>query len=109
MPRDVIPSAVSSTMSQPSSTSKFAGRRVHFVGIGGCAMSGLAAMLLDAGAIVSGSEPKPNAQTFDLAKRGVKISRDQIGELLSTEIDLVVRTAAVHDDNREFVAAKAFD
>ena len=40
--------------------SRFAGRRVHFIGIGGCGMSGLAAMLLDAGAIVTGSEPKPN-------------------------------------------------
>src|SRR3954449_7666464 len=108
MPRDVIPSAVSSTMSQPSSTSKFAGRRVHFVGIGGCGMSGLAAMLLDSGAIVSGSEPKPNTQTFDLAKRGAQLSRDQMGELLSREIDLVVRSAAVHDDNREYLAAKAY-
>ncbi len=107
MPRDVT------TSTEPARTlgskaSRFTGQRVHFVGIGGCAMSGLAAMLLDAGAIVTGSEPKPNAQTFDLAQRGVKISRDQIGELLSNEIDLVVRTAAVHDDNREFLAAKAF-
>jgi hypothetical protein len=33
--------------------SRFAGRRVHFVGIGGCGMSGLAGVLLDAGALVS--------------------------------------------------------
>jgi UDP-N-acetylmuramate--alanine ligase len=80
---------------------------VHFIGIGGSGMSGLARMLLDNGAIVSGSEPNPNAQTFDLTKRGAKISRDQVGELLSKEIDLVVRTAAVPDGNREFIAAKA--
>ncbi len=42
------------------SVSRFAGKRVHFIGIGGCGMSGLARMLLDGGAIVSGSEPKPN-------------------------------------------------
>ena len=108
MPRDVFTSAVSSTMSQPSSTSKFAGRRVHFIGIGGCGMSGLAAMLLDSGAVVTGSEPKPNTQTFGLSKRGAQISRDQLGELLSREIDLVVRTAAVRDDNREYLAAKAY-
>jgi len=89
--------------------SRFAGRRVHFIGIGGSGMSGLARMLLDNEAIVSGSEPKPNAQTFELARRGAKISRDQMGELLSNEIDLVVRTAAVKDDNREFVAAKAYN
>jgi UDP-N-acetylmuramate--alanine ligase len=87
--------------------SRFTGRRVHFIGIGGCGMSGLARMLIDNGAVVSGSEPKPNATTFDLSKRGAKISRDQLGELLSREIDLVVRTAAVKDDNPELKAAKA--
>lgn len=87
--------------------SRFAGRRVHFIGIGGCGMNGLARMLLDAGAIVTGSEPKPNEQTFDLVQRGAKISRDQMGELLSPQVDLVVRTAAVKDDNRELQAARA--
>src|SRR5258708_23416241 len=90
------------------SVSRFAGKRVHFIGIGGCGMSGLARMLLDGGAIVSGSEPKPNPQTFQLAKLGAKISRDQMGELLARETDLVVRTAAVPDTNREYLAAKAF-
>src|SRR5688572_412392 len=89
-------------------TSRFTGRRVHFIGIGGCGMSGLANMLLDSGAIVSGSEPKPNPQTFALTKRGAKISRDQVGELLSPETDLVVRTAAIPDTNREFQAARAY-
>lgn len=87
------------------SESRFAGQRVHFIGIGGCGMSGLARMLLDSGAVVSGSELKPNAQTLELAGRGVKISRDQIGELLGREIDLVVRTAAVKDNNPEYQAA----
>lgn len=88
-----------------ASNSRFAGKRVHFIGIGGCGMSGLARMLLDAGAIISGSEPHPNDVTFELTKRGIQISRDQIGELLSKEIDLVVRTAAVPDTNLEFKAA----
>jgi UDP-N-acetylmuramate--alanine ligase len=94
------------TESRPAS--RFTGKRVHFIGIGGCGMSGLARILVDAGAIVSGSEPKPNPQTFQLAKLGAKISRDQMGELLTRETDLVVRTAAVPDSNREFLAAKAF-
>src|SRR5919112_685883 len=58
--------------------SRFAGRRVHFIGIGGSGMSGLARMLLDAGAIVTGSEPTPNSTSLALAKRKVNISRDQI-------------------------------
>ena len=89
-------------------TSRFAGRRVHFIGIGGSGMSGLARMLLDAGAIVSGSEPNPNPQTFELTRRGATISRNQIGELLDPKMDLVVRTAAIADTNTEYQAAKAY-
>jgi len=88
--------------------SRFAGRRVHFIGIGGCGMNGLARMLLDSGAVVSGSEPKPNQQTMELARRGAKISRDQIGELLGRDIDLVVRSAAVKDNNPEFQVAARY-
>ncbi|MGB7160733.1 MAG: UDP-N-acetylmuramate--L-alanine ligase [Tepidisphaeraceae bacterium] len=98
---------MSGLRTESRSTSRFAGRRVHFIGIGGSGMSGLARMLLDGGAIVTGSEPNPNHQTFELTKRGARISRDQIGELLSKDIDLVVRTAAVPDGNREFTAARA--
>src|SRR5437667_537746 len=87
------------------SASRFTGRRVHFIGIGGCGMSGLARMLADVGAFVTGSEPQPNDTTIALAKRGVRISRDQMGELLSPDVDLVVRSAAVKDDNTELHAA----
>src|SRR6266566_1163532 len=102
MPLDVSSQLNESrTESRPlaQAVSRFSGRRVHFIGIGGCGMSGLARVLLDAGAIVTGSELKPNPQTFDLVSRGARISRDQLGELLSAETDLVVRTAAVPDWN----------
>jgi len=88
-----------------SSQSQFTGKRVHFIGIGGCGMSGLARILVDSGAIITGSELKPNAQTIELNRVGVQISRSQMGELLSRQIDLVVRTAAVRDSNAEFQAA----
>src|SRR6185295_1719493 len=101
--RSSMPPQMSSVVREPRmesrSASRFAGQRVHFIGIGGCGMNGLASMLLDAGAIVTGSEPKPNQQTFELTGRGVKISRDQLGEFLTTDTDLVVRTAAVKDSN----------
>jgi UDP-N-acetylmuramate--alanine ligase len=99
--------AISQTRMDSPGASQFRGKRVHFIGVGGSGMSGLARMLIDAGAIVSGSEPRPGLQTFELIRRGAKISRDQIGELLSNEIDLVVRTAAVPDNNREMIAANA--
>ena len=93
--------------SESRCVSKFFGKRVHFIGIGGCGMSGLARILADAGAVVTGSEPKPNAASLSLVKRGVKIVREQDGHLLDRNIDLVVRTAAVKDDNPEFTYARS--
>jgi UDP-N-acetylmuramate--alanine ligase len=92
-----------------SAASLFRGKRVHFIGVGGTGMTGLAHMLIDAGAAVSGSEPSPNAQTADLARLGAKISAQQTGETLDAGIDLVVRSAAVKDDNREFAAARGLN
>src|SRR4051794_22901418 len=101
-------SAVRESRKESRSASRFTGRRVHFIGIGGCGVNGLARMLLESGAVVSGSEPKPNQQTLELSARGVQISRDQIGKLLSRETDLVVRTAAVADSNLEFKSAQRY-
>ena len=89
-----------------SAGSPFRGQRVHFIGVGGTGMGGLARMLIDAGADVSGSEPKPNTQTAELVRLGARISPQQTGELLDSGINLVVRSAAVRDDNREFAAAR---
>lgn len=85
--------------------SKFTAKHIHLIGIGGSGMSGLAAMLLDSGAVVTGSEPKPNEQTRALIDRGATISQTQTGQLISDQVDLVVRTAAVKDSNSEFLAA----
>lgn len=87
--------------------SAWRGKRVHFAGIGGAGMSGLAAMLWDAGAVVSGSELKPSETTLVLAKRGIKITYTQDGSALDGGIALYVRTAAVPDDNAEFRRAQA--
>ena len=101
----IVESIVSELRTESRSASQFAGKRIHFIGIGGSGMSGLARMLLDGGAIISGSEPKPNEQTLELGRRGAQISRDQMGELLNPNIDLVVRSAAVNDQNEEFKRA----
>jgi UDP-N-acetylmuramate--alanine ligase len=100
--------AASTMRTDSRALSQFAGRRIHFIGIGGSGMSGLARMLLDDGAIISGSELRPNPTSIELGKRGAKISRDQTGALLDREIDLVVRTAAVNDSNVELLAARSF-
>jgi UDP-N-acetylmuramate--alanine ligase len=100
-------SALSPVAKRTIRESRFTGQRVHFIGIGGCGMSGLARILLDSGAIVTGSDPKSSMVTRELTRLGVKISRDQLGQFITDETDLVVRTAAVKDDNTEFAFARA--
>jgi len=62
-------------------------------------------MLLDNGALRHRLRTQSNPQTFELTKRGAKITRDQTPELLPQNIDLVVRTAAVKDNNPQFQEA----
>jgi UDP-N-acetylmuramate--alanine ligase len=85
--------------------SQFQGKRVHFIGVGGSGMSGLAHTLLDSGAIVTGSEPRLGPHTLELVRKGAKISREQTGQFIDPNIDLVVRTAAVPDNNIEMLIA----
>ena len=91
----------------PDLASRFApaGKHVHFIGIGGAGMSGLARVMLDAGATVTGSDKTPNEATEELIGRGARITFQQRGELIGTDTALVVRTAAVHDDNPEYELA----
>lgn len=78
---------------------------VHFIGIGGISMSGLAQILLGAGFTVSGSDTKKSPLTQHLVSLGAKISYPQMASSVTDDIDLVVYTAAIANDNPEFVAA----
>lgn len=97
-----MPRTVAFRTRMDSQINIYRGRHVHFIGIGGAGMSGLARVLLDAGAVVTGSDSKPNAQTDELAARGAQITFQQRGELIARDTSLVVRTAAVRDDNPEY-------
>ena len=79
---------------------------VHFMGIGGISMSGLAEVLLDQKFSVSGSDNNPSDITKHLETLGIHISYPQSADNITDDIDLVVYTAAIHPDNPEFVAAK---
>ena len=79
---------------------------VHFIGIGGISMSGLAQILLDAGFTVSGSDAKRTELTDHLSALGAQIQYPQKAENITQGIDLVVYTAAIAEDNPEFTAAK---
>ena len=78
--------------------------RVHFIGIGGIGMSGLAAVLHQQGYVVTGSDSGSNAQTEQLAAQGVAIQRGHAETANAAAADLVVITAAVHE-NPEIAAA----
>ena len=77
---------------------------IHFIGIGGISMSGLAEILLTEGFTVSGSDMKHSALTDMLERKGVSVSYKQTAENLTDDIDLVVYTAAIRKDNPEFAA-----
>ena len=80
---------------------------VYFIGIGGISMSGLAEILLKEGFTISGSDARESALTIHLEKAGAKVFYGQTADHITEDIDVVVYTAAIHDDNPEFAAAKA--
>ena len=80
---------------------------VHFIGIGGISMSGLAEVLLQAGFSISGSDSAKSPLTTKLSSMGAKITYPQMAENITDDIDLIVYTAAISKDNPEFVAAEA--
>ena len=80
-------------------------KKVHFIGIGGISMSGLAALLLTKGYKVSGSDGKNSDILTKLKNSGAEI---YIGHNSSNlkNVDLVVYTAAIPNDNPEIIEAK---
>ena len=80
-------------------------KHVHFVGIGGSGMSGIAEVLLNLGFSVSGSDLANNATTRRLGKFGARLYQGHAAENLG-KADVVVISSAVKDDNPEVVAAR---
>ena len=78
---------------------------VHFIGIGGISMSGLAEILLKENFTISGSDSKPSALTAHLVNLGATIFFPQKAENIIDGVDVVVYTAAIHADNPEFAEA----
>lgn len=82
---------------------------IHFMGIGGISMSGLAEILLKRGFPISGSDSKESDLTKKLEDMGAVIHYGQVAQNITPDIDLVVYTAAIHPDNPEFVKAVAME
>src|SRR5215831_6267368 len=81
-------------------------QRVHFVGIGGIGMSGIAEVLLTLGFKVSGSDLKHSAVTQRLSELGALISEGHRAENI-TGAEVVVTSSAISRDNPEITAAHA--
>ena len=86
-----------------SSNSKL--NNIHFIGIGGSGMCGIAEVLFNLGYKVSGSDNSSSANTMRLEKLGISVSYDHKSENLET-VEMVVRSTAILDDNPEIIEAK---
>ncbi len=80
---------------------------IHFIGIGGISMSGLAEILLKEHFTISGSDSRESELTQRLISLGASISYGQSASNIESGTDLVVYTAAIHPDNPELAAALA--
>jgi UDP-N-acetylmuramate--alanine ligase len=81
-------------------------RRIHFVGVGGSGMSGIAELLANLGYRVSGSDVKRTEVTDRLASLGVRVSIGHRPENVG-EADVVVFSSAIRPENVELVAAES--
>jgi len=81
-------------------------KNIHFVGIGGIGMSGIARILLEMGYHVSGSDLKPNNLTESLRSMGAKIFEGHKASNIPANADLVVYSSSIPEDNAEFRAAR---
>jgi len=81
-------------------------KHVHFIGIGGISMSGLAEILHHDGYIVSGSDWTTSDVTRHLASLGIDFYPGNDAEHITDDMDLVVYTAAVKPNNPELSAAR---
>ena len=79
--------------------------KVHFIGIGGISMSGLAEVLMRDGYTVTGSDNIQTAITDHLQQMGIPIAVPNMAQNIAHDIDLIVYTAAIRPDNPEFAAS----
>ena len=80
-------------------------KQIHFIGIGGAGMSGIAEILLNEGYYITGSDIADGAVTQHLAQAGAKIFIGHAAENVAGA-SVVVVSSAIHEDNPELVAAK---
>jgi hypothetical protein len=105
MPRPASPTSAPASPLKGNNV-KHKVKSIHFVGIGGAGMSGIAEVLLNLGYEVSGSDLGDNAATRRLKALGARVVQGHAAENV-LEADAVVTSTAVKGDNPEVVAARA--
>lgn len=81
-------------------------RKIHFIGIGGIGMSGIAEFLHNQGLEITGSDQKKTDITRHLEDIGIRIAEGHDPAHIR-DADVVVKSSAVREDNPEIIAAKA--
>ena len=82
------------------------GKHIYMMGIGGISMSGIADILMNMGYIVSGSDREESIITNKLKEHGIKVMVPQCEDNITDDIDFIVYTAAIKEDNTEMMFAK---
>jgi UDP-N-acetylmuramate--alanine ligase len=82
----------------------FTGKRIHFIGIGGSGMCGLAQMLLNFGAEVSGTDRTPSPVTHKLSDLGATVRYEQGAEAVPEGTEIIVHSAAIKPEHPELAA-----
>ena len=80
-------------------------KKIHFVGIGGSGMSGIAEVLLNLGYEITGSDLTSNSSTRHLAALGARVMLGHAAENIE-KADAIVVSSAIKDDNPEVLAAR---
>ena len=89
-----------------ANTLSLTGKKIHFIGVGGVGMSGLAKLMIQNKAVISGSDQIHSAVTDNLSDLGADIRIGHNFDNLSKQTDAVVYSAAIKDDNPEIITAK---
>ena len=84
-------------------------KKIHFIGIGGIGTSAVARMMLLSGKSVTGSDTEETPITDGLKKEGAKILIGHKEEHITSDMDAVLYTIAVKDDNPELKKARSFN
>jgi len=92
-------------MKQPNDLARRRIKQIHFVGIGGAGMGGIAEVLANIGYKITGSDIAENAMTKRLVSLGAKVYKGHAAENIEGA-NVVVVSSAVNDDNPEVTAAK---